>query len=330
LAFAYAYAKAFSGEAGLVLAVDEPESNLHPVAQQWLAQKLHELSTDGLQVVVTTHSPHFVDLARPENLVLVKKVSPDEGTKVVQVSREDLAAKLVEMGANAEKTNAETIGHFYSAAATSDIKTGLFSRGCILVEGDTERLGLPGLLRLYDYDPLHDGVAIIPVGGVSNLAKWYRLFTVLGIPVYPILDTDSDKTGKTGKERERDRRDLMVALGLDPELAVNLSGKPIYLHDQFTALDANFESSMVQLFPQRWDELVEESREFVGDSKSLQARYVTERLSKSDAVDEFAGLLGALVAKLRGALAGTGASLDVKAAPELAMAYASVGELPPL
>jgi predicted ATPase len=73
LAFACAYAMAYGRSEGTVLVIDEPEANLHPLAQQWLASRLKRLAAPGLEVVVTTHSPHFVDLARPENLVLVSK-----------------------------------------------------------------------------------------------------------------------------------------------------------------------------------------------------------------------------------------------------------------
>jgi putative ATP-dependent endonuclease of OLD family len=58
MAFTYAYAQVFGGE-GLVLAVEEPESHLHPLAQQWVASKLRDIAAAGVQVFVTTHSPHF-------------------------------------------------------------------------------------------------------------------------------------------------------------------------------------------------------------------------------------------------------------------------------
>jgi putative ATP-dependent endonuclease of the OLD family len=103
LAFAYAYARAFGRSEGMILVIDEPEANLHPLAQQWLATRLNNLVSDGLQIVLTTHSPHFVDLARPENLVLVRK-QDGEATKAVQRSRVELLSELVARGADATRT----------------------------------------------------------------------------------------------------------------------------------------------------------------------------------------------------------------------------------
>ncbi len=57
LVFAHAYARAFYG--GIILVIEEPEAHLHPLAQEWLARKIHQMAADGLQIVITTHSPHF-------------------------------------------------------------------------------------------------------------------------------------------------------------------------------------------------------------------------------------------------------------------------------
>ena len=71
VAFAYAYARAYgSSEDGLVLVIEEPESHLHPIAQRWLAEKVRDLHGDAVQVIVTTHSPAFVDLANPGGIAL--------------------------------------------------------------------------------------------------------------------------------------------------------------------------------------------------------------------------------------------------------------------
>lgn len=171
LAFAYAYAMAYGQSDGTILVVDEPEANLHPLAQQWLALRLNSLAAPGLQVVLTTHSPHFVDLARLENLVMVRK-EESGATTVVQRTREELRGQLVASGAHAERTRADTIGPFYAAGATTEIVSRLFARCCVLVEGPTEALALPELLRIRGLDVLQEGLAVISVEGISNIAKW--------------------------------------------------------------------------------------------------------------------------------------------------------------
>jgi len=308
LAFAYAYAKSFGSQDGLILLIDEPESNLHPLAQQWLASRLKNLSTQGLQVVVTTHSPHFVDLLRPENLVLVSK--PDSAsTKATQIGLGPLVARLIETGADPERTTQSSVGPFYSANATTEIVSGLFSRLCVLVEGPTEAFALPSLLKLVGLDPLKAGMAIVAAGGVSQIAKWRRLFDALGIPVYCIFDTDSDK--KPGNDPVVAREDIFRSLCLDPAGAVRerMSRDPVHVQPLHTTLNANFESAMSTLIGEVWDQRYAESASVVGaTSKSLRARYAADLLTESDlplnamiALKQLAHTLGTLLGDPRAA-----------------------------
>lgn len=166
LAFSLAYAQAFSQSDGLVLVVDEPESHLHPLAQQWLASRLNQLATEGLQVVLTTHSPYFVD-------------------------------RLLARGADPVRTTVDSVGSFYEAAATSELRSALFSRACVLVEGATE---------------------------------------ALGIPVYCIFDTDSNKSGADAQSLLVKRRDLLSAIEVDASQA-----------------ESNFEQAMSAVLGTSWD-----------------------------------------------------------------------------
>jgi len=133
LAFAHAYARAFQRVAGefapgLVLVIEEPEAHLHPLAQQWLAQKLKKTSQEGVQVVVTTHSPAFVNVLDLQGLVLIRKV--DEGTTAVQLSPADLADFCRRRGGLATP---ETVLPFYGASATQELMAGMFARRIVLV-----------------------------------------------------------------------------------------------------------------------------------------------------------------------------------------------------
>jgi putative ATP-dependent endonuclease of OLD family len=301
LAFAYAYAMAYGQSEGTVLVIDEPEANLHPLAQQWLATRLDQLAAPGLQVVVTTHSPHFVDLARPENLVMVSK-GKDGATQVVQRSLDDLTADLIERGADPDRTQPETVGPFYAAGATTEIVTGLFARRCVLVEGRTESLALPELLRARGLDVLREGVAVVPVEGVGNVAKWHRLYTALGIECFCVFDTDSDK-GSDAQLLAK-RTDIAAALGRegDPAEAATILGDPLYVGDGYATLDPHFEGAMKALFGDEWTRLHDEAVSSVGESKPLRARYAAQRLEDFD----FAGSAGERIDALARAIRGEG------------------------
>ena len=121
ISFAHAFAKAFHG--GIVLVIEEPESHLHPLAQQWLARKLHELSNGGLQILITTHSPHFIDIMSLDGLVLVRK--DGFSTYAVQLSARKLAEGCADQGARAERVHQASIGPFYTPRSRPK-----FWRGC--------------------------------------------------------------------------------------------------------------------------------------------------------------------------------------------------------
>lgn len=280
LAFAYAYAKAYGQSEGMILVIDEPEANLHPLAQQWLAGRLNQLAVPGLQVIVTTHSPHFVDLGRPENLVLVSKT---EGlaTRAVQRTAEELRKILVAGGADPDRTQADTIGPFYAAGATTEIVSGLFARRCVLVEGRTEALALPEFFRARGLDVLREGIALVPVEGIGNIAKWFRLYTALGIECFCIFDTDSDKAGKDAANLSAKRQDIMAALGRDASVAnaENLSTAAIAVELGYATLNPNFEGAVATIFGLAWAIHYAEAELLVGDSKPLRARYAAEKVA---------------------------------------------------
>jgi predicted ATPase len=55
-----------------LLCIEEPERSLHPWVMQGLVEFMREASR-SVQIVVTTHSPHFVRHCKPEELYLVDK-----------------------------------------------------------------------------------------------------------------------------------------------------------------------------------------------------------------------------------------------------------------
>ena len=60
-----------------MVAIEEPENNLHPRLLQLLIETYDrvriEVGDAAAQVFVTTHSPYLVDLMQPEDVVIVEK-----------------------------------------------------------------------------------------------------------------------------------------------------------------------------------------------------------------------------------------------------------------
>lgn len=297
LAFAYAYAEAFgstSSDARLLLVVEEPEAHLHPLAQRWLGRKIHELSALGVQVILTTHSPAFVDLEALEGLVLVRKRSEGESTRVVQLTREGLAQFCSVNGAGAKATSG-TIAQFYASSATDEIMNGLFARACLLVEGPTEALALPVLLKRVGLDVLAEGIAVISVGGIGNLPRWWRLFGAYEIPTFVIFDRDS-RDDSNGARQE----DLIRTLRLDEEASRSWAAPGIELTTCCAVMVEDFESALRSLFD-KYAGLELRGHERLGPSKPLAARYAVERLD-SDGDDHGWIAIRSLAAAIKAAV----------------------------
>jgi len=267
LALAHAYAKAFYGN--LILIVEEPEAHLHPLAQRWLAQHMRALAKGGLQIVITTHSPAFLSIEGLDGLVLVRK-DAEGATYTLQLDAASLAEHAVNMGAPPQKVNQNTIIPFYAVAATEEILSGLFANKVVLVEGPTEALSLPIYLSKAGLDVLREGIAVIPVHGKGNLAKWHRFFTAYRIPTYVIFDNDA-KNDTDGIKRADVLRALGVVASVIPRL---LSVVDWIIEDHFAIFGKDFETTLRALIP-KYSELEEEAKQRgLQGSKQLIARYV--------------------------------------------------------
>jgi putative ATP-dependent endonuclease of OLD family len=273
VAFAYAFARAYAvGDAGLVMVIEKPEAHLHSLAQEWLGRKISELHGDEVQMIVTTHSPAFVDLGNPGALACVRKDGIDGATTVTQHSRQALAESLQQRGANgATRAN---IGPFYAASATSEHVAGMFARACVVVEGPTEELALPQLLDAAGLDLLALGIAVIPAGGVGAIARWLRLYGAYGIPCFAFFDSDS-KDDPDGSRRH----DLLLALGEDEaayaESVRDLEG--LLVADGYAVFCPDFELALRSMLS-GYDDLEEAARAEVGATKPLVAREACRRL----------------------------------------------------
>jgi putative ATP-dependent endonuclease of OLD family len=274
IAFACAYAHAFGShqDAGLILVIEEPEAHLHPLAQRWLGRTIHEVAAEGVQVVVTTHSPAFVDLHNLNGIVVVRRDGEQGSSTVIQHSEASLTRHCRETGAT--KATAENIGAFYATSGTEETISGLFARSCLVVEGPTDSLGFPVLLQKVGLDPLRAFVQVVNVGGIGNIARWWRLYTAYGLPTYVIFDSDSDDDSDGVR-----RQELLQAIGVSlSEYKAAVASGPLGITSRFAVCVTNYEVAMRRLFSDQYGELEELGRTRVGTGKPIVARYVAQRL----------------------------------------------------
>ena len=164
-------------EGNFIFAMEEPENSLHPKAQRQLLNVIQEIST-STQVIVTTHSPVFIDRSKFEsNILLTRTLSGNTIAKVF-----------------AESALAEVRTDLGIRASDALLKGG--GNCAVLVEGKTEEDGFPVFMEMMGQSEFELGIAIINMGG-SDLIKTKNIIQLLkgyDIPCVVVLDRDAQKT----------------------------------------------------------------------------------------------------------------------------------------
>lgn len=196
MAFVKAYMQVFTGE-NFILIIEEPEAHLHPLAQRWLKEYIMDICSSGVQVIISTHSPEFIDARYLDGLVRVYK---DNGiTKIIQLSPNELCQHCIACGVPESKANPENIIEYYNTRLFQDQLKGFFAEKILLVEGATEYFSLPIYFKKAEYNLAKEGIEIVNCRGKSAILLYYRLFTAYGYPCYCLFDAD-EKNEKANEE----------------------------------------------------------------------------------------------------------------------------------
>lgn len=161
------------GMSGVVVLVEEPEHSLRPQAQRYLSRLLRRLASAGNQVIYSTHSAAFLNVARMDELVFVERragtgtralrpspLTPDEDFRVLS----EFDAERAEL---------------------------FLARAALLVEGETEKLALPFVFSALGEDADREGISIVECGGKANLVLFARVCRAAGVPFVVLYDRDA-------------------------------------------------------------------------------------------------------------------------------------------
>lgn len=158
---------------GELLLIEEPELFLTPQAQRYLYRLLRRFAENGNQVLYSTRSPAFVDAAHHDEIVRLDLRHGRSSLRRTSPRALD-DAERVRLAAEFDHERSEMF----------------FAEVVVLVEGQTERLALPFVFRALGHDPDAEGIAIVEVGGKSNLPLAARLLRQLEIPFLVVFDAD--------------------------------------------------------------------------------------------------------------------------------------------
>ncbi|MGY4459675.1 ATP-dependent nuclease [Bradyrhizobium sp. LB13.1] len=203
LALFQAFAKSFRGDA--VLGIEEPELYLHPHAQRSLMKQFETLAEAGNQLFISTHSAHFLDVARSDRIVLVDRCDDDEGdvcTQVKTASSQDLLKARQELHPERDGMTVESVRAFVRNVRTAEMTEAFFARVVIVVEGPSEREAIPVFARAQGLDFDEHGISIVSAGGKPTIDTLSQLYNMHGIRTFILFDNDGGKA--IGKGRQPD------------------------------------------------------------------------------------------------------------------------------
>lgn len=164
----------------IIFGFEEPETFLHPSAQENLFEKLNSLKENGYQVITSTHSPTIVGNTIHGNIIHISK--PDN---IYTVNQNEIDYKNIAIDLGIKPDN--TFTPLFST-----------SRLLFLVEGIDDANAMHHNANLYKQAGLitHTfedlNVNIIPIGGCDSVKHWINLdlFTKLEKPYFIFLDSD--------------------------------------------------------------------------------------------------------------------------------------------
>ncbi len=198
-----------------LLFIEEPEAHTHPQMQYIFIKNIKDLlnqDVEGkdrvkrkIQTVITTHSSHIVAECEFEDLKYLKR-EPDKG--VIAKNMTDLEK---EYGSHTEWFK------FLKQYITLDRSELFFADKAIFIEGDTERILMPAMMKMVDEDNAlaeresrltSQNISIVAVGNYTHI--FTKFFNFIGFQKICVV-TDLDICDKT----------------------VNDNGKTVYLSAQY-------------------------------------------------------------------------------------------------
>ena len=277
MAFAKAYMEAFKGRNFLFI-LEEPEANLHPLAQKWLKKYIYDLCESGLQIIISTHSPNFINPSNLEGLVRVYK---DEGvTKTIQLDSSKLKQVLIETGVDENRISPNNLGDYFDLRLYSEQLEGMFADTIILVEGLTEKLSIPIWLERKKYFLSANGIEIINCMGKANIPTLYRLYKSFGYRCICVFDGDINKTNP----KERKNNLLEDVLEDFEEAKIDIEDKKEYYSvitgSDYVCFGKDYETAIMnQIGKNYYMQLENEAKAYNIENKQGIAKYIAENSS---------------------------------------------------
>ena len=164
----------------VIYAIEEPELFLHPHAQKKMAQAIKDIAqSPNYQIMVCSHSSHFVDLDSYKSICIINKPTPERGTELRQCTIDLFPGTGID-----DRKKRFHAAHWINP----DRGEMFFAKKIAFVEGETEKVIFPFLAQKMNcHDP---EISIIDCGSKFNLLLYITIANAFHLPYVVIHDED--------------------------------------------------------------------------------------------------------------------------------------------
>jgi len=190
-----------------LLFIEEPEAHTHPQMQYIFIENIKELIgkkidsngiSKNLQTIITTHSSHITSKSNFNDIKYFKR----EDNQIIAKNLKDLEAEYN----NDKDEKGRQHYKFLKQYLTLHRAELFFADKAIFIEGDTERILLPAMMKKIDQEDTHikhtpllsQNISIVEVGAYAHIFE--KFIDFIGVKSLIITDIDSyylDKENKT-------------------------------------------------------------------------------------------------------------------------------------
>lgn len=252
-----------------IIAIDEPESHLHPGAISELNKVIRNLKK-GSQVIITTHNPQFTDVDNLKNNIIVDKGKAIP-CKNIQEIREVLGIKIYD--------------YLYNI------------RYVLIVEGENDKKILEKILKQKSsgiQKLLDNGEMVIhSLSGASKLESYLNYLKENVCKYYIFLDNDEEgiaavEKSKKSKLLEENEYNLVSYIGMKKVEIEDIIKKDLYISRIQNEMGINIDKTKINSMKNKWSDKMKNIYEQQGKIWNDEVEFKMKNIVSS-LVEEYRG-----------------------------------------
>lgn len=252
-----------------IIAIDEPESHLHPGAISELNKVIRNLKK-GSQVIITTHNPQFTDVDNLKNNIIVDKGKAIP-CKNIQEIREVLGIKIYD--------------YLYNI------------RYVLIVEGENDKKILEKILKQKSsgiQKLLDNGEMVIhSLSGASKLESYLNYLKENVCKYYVFLDNDEEgiaavEKSKKSKLLEENEYNLVSYIGMKKVEIEDIIKKDLYISRIQNEMGINIDKTKINSVKNKWSDKMKNIYEQQGKIWNDEVEFKMKNIVSS-LVEEYRG-----------------------------------------